>query len=81
MLASLLECPVFLFFCLGRRGAYHLHYEPFADKVALERSTRRRELEALAGRYAGRLSYYCTQAPLLWGNLYRFWGDPEVGKP
>ena len=81
VLASVLECPVFLFFCLGRGGAYDIHYEAFAEKVELERATRRRDLAALAGRYAERLSYYCTQAPLLWGNIYGFWGDPEVGGP
>ncbi|HKP94988.1 MAG TPA: acyltransferase [Fibrobacteria bacterium] len=81
VLASVLECPVFLFFCLGRGGAYDIHYEPFSERVVLNRNTRREDLAALAGRYAERLSYYCTLAPLLWGNIYRFWGDPEVGKP
>jgi predicted LPLAT superfamily acyltransferase len=81
VLASVLECPVFLFFCLGRNGRYDIHYEAFAERVTLNRATRREDLAALAGRYAERLSYYCTLAPLLWGNIYRFWGDPEVGKP
>ncbi len=81
VLAWLLECPVFLFFCLGRNGVYDIHYEPFADKVELDRAKRRPQLAQLAGRYAERLSYYCTRAPLLWGNSYRFWGDPEDGRP
>lgn len=81
VLASVLECPVFLFFCIGRNGRYDIHYEPFAERITLNRASRREDLAALAARYAGRLSYYCTLAPLLWGNLYRFWGDPEVGKP
>jgi predicted LPLAT superfamily acyltransferase len=81
VLASVLECPVFLLFCLGKGGSYDIHYEPFADRVSLDRKTRGETLAGLAGRYADRLSHYCTLAPLLWGNIYGFWGDPEVGKP
>lgn len=80
VLASLLECPVFLFFCLGGNGSYDSYYEAFADRIVLDRSRRREQLEALAGRFAGRLSYYCTLAPLLWGNVYDFWELPESVK-
>jgi predicted LPLAT superfamily acyltransferase len=79
VLASVLECPVFLLFCLGGNGSFDIHYEPFAEKLTLNRATRREELAALARRYAERLSHYCTLAPLSWGNVYRFWGDGKVG--
>ncbi len=81
VLASLLECPVFLFFCLGRGTSYDIYYESFAEKIILNRVTRSEELQALANQYAERLSYYCTLAPLLWGNIYPFWEDSELGKP
>ena len=81
VLASLLECPVFLLFCLGTAGAYDIHYEPFADQVSLDRATRREQLAGWARRYADRLAHYCTLAPLLWSNVYDFWGAPEAARP
>ena len=80
VLASLLECPVFLIFCLGGAGAYDLHYEPFAERLTLERSRRREQLAEYARRFAGRLSHYCTVAPLLWSNVYPFWNAPEAAR-
>jgi predicted LPLAT superfamily acyltransferase len=81
VLASLLECPVFLIFCLGGAGAYDIHYELFAERLALDRSRRREELAGWARRYAERLAHYCTLAPLLWSNVYGFWGAPEAARP
>lgn len=81
VLASVLECPVFLFFCFGREGhpgEYDLHYEPFAERVTLDRATRRERLGGYARRYAERLAHYCTLAPLHWGNVYDFWADPSA---
>lgn len=80
VLASLLECPVFLVYCLGGAGAYHLHYEQFAERLVLERSRRREILAECARRYADRLSHWCTVAPLLWSNVYPFWNAPEAAR-
>lgn len=80
ILASLLECPVFLIFCLGGAGAYDLHYEPFAERLLLDRSRRREQLADCARRFAGRLAHYCTVAPLLWSNVYPFWNAPEAAR-
>lgn len=80
VLASLLECPVFLIFCLGGAGRYQLHYEPFAERIILERARRRQQLDDCARRFADRLAHYCTVAPLLWSNVYPFWNDPEAAR-
>jgi predicted LPLAT superfamily acyltransferase len=78
VLASLLECPVFLFFCLGEAGRFRLHYEPFAERVELPRVARPQALAALARRYAARLEAYTLSDPLHWGNFYPFWREPEA---
>ncbi len=80
VLASLLDCPVFLIFCLGSADAYDIHYEPFAERLTLERANRREVLAGWVRRYADRLAHYCTLAPLLWSNVYDFWGAPEAAR-
>lgn len=76
ILASLLDCPVYLFFCLrggGRADAYTLHFEPFAERVDLPRGTRGQALQTYLQRYARRLEHYCLLAPEQWFNFYDFW--------
>jgi predicted LPLAT superfamily acyltransferase len=73
ILAALLECPVYLFFCLKEEGGYRIHLEPFADRIVLPRAQRARRLEELAQRYAARLEAYCLRAPYQWFNFYRYW--------
>jgi len=41
VLASLLECPVYLLFCLKIGGKYRVSIEPFADPLVLPRHERR----------------------------------------
>jgi len=77
ILASLLKCPVYLFFCLaegeGARRRYHIHFEHFAERIELPRHSRGAALQALTQRYADRLAHYCRRAPLQWFNFYDFW--------
>jgi len=75
VLASVLECPVHLYFCLGGSGAWDMHYEPFAERVSLPRGHRERAAQALAARFAERLGHYCGQAPLQWGNFHSPWSE------
>jgi predicted LPLAT superfamily acyltransferase len=75
VLASVLECPVHLYFCLGGAGRWDMHFEPFADKVLLPRGGREQAAQALAARYAERLGYYCSLAPLEWGNFHSPWSE------
>ena len=76
VLAALLECPVFLIFCLRRAGHHHVYFERFADRVEWQRRERDAVLADLAQRFAGRLEHHLCLEPLQWFNFYPFWrGD------
>lgn len=73
ILASLLDCPVYLFFCLPQGDGYCLHFEPFAEHIELPRKDRQATLEGYVQRYADRLADYCALAPLQWFNFFDYW--------
>ncbi len=75
ILASLLECPVYLLFCLKIGGKYRVSVEPFADPLVLPRAERRAALERAIVRYAERLEAHCLLAPMQWFNFFDFWGQ------
>ena len=77
ILASLLDCPVYLFFCLREKSenshSYRIHLELFADRIDLPRRMRLPRLQEYMQRYAKRLEHHCLQAPEQWFNFYDFW--------
>ena len=73
ILASLLDCPVYLFFCLREDTGYRIHLEPFAERIELPRRDRLAHLQGYMQQYARRLEHYCLQAPEQWFNFYNFW--------
>jgi predicted LPLAT superfamily acyltransferase len=73
VLAHLLECPVYLMFCLRENGHHRLYFERFAERIELPRRERAAALAELAARYAARLEFYCLRDPLQWYNFYNFW--------
>lgn len=77
ILASLLECPVYLVFGLretrGSRPRYRIHLERFAERIDLPRRERLVRLQEYLQRYAQRLEHYCRLAPEQWFNFYDFW--------
>ncbi|MEO7996367.1 MAG: acyltransferase [Gemmatimonadaceae bacterium] len=73
VLASLLECPTYLLFCLPEQGTYHVYFERFHERIVLRRANREAALSTLATEFAARLAHYCRQAPLQWFNFYDFW--------
>jgi predicted LPLAT superfamily acyltransferase len=75
VLASLLECPVYLLFCMKIDGRYRVFLEPFADPLVLPRAARSEALEAAIQRYAARLEAHCLLAPTQWFNFFDFWGQ------
>jgi predicted LPLAT superfamily acyltransferase len=75
VLAHLLECPVYLFFCLKEGERYRVHLEHFAERVILPRRERQSALAGYAQRYARRLEAYCQRAPLQWFNFFDFWQE------
>jgi predicted LPLAT superfamily acyltransferase len=76
VLAALLECPVYLFFCLREGDGYRIHLERFAERVELPRAEREARLAELTQRYAARLESYCLRAPYQWFNFYSYWQAP-----
>ena len=73
VLASLLECPVYLLFCLKIDGQYRVFLEPFADPLVLPRAGRQEALQRAIERYAARLEAHCLLAPTQWFNFFDFW--------
>lgn len=73
ILASLLECPVYLFFCLRDKNDYRIHFEQFSESIRLPRHHRQAHLQAYIQQYALRLEAYCLSAPYQWFNFFDFW--------
>lgn len=73
VMASLFECPVYLLFVLRHGDHNHVYFEPFAERITLERSTCDAAIAAYAQRFARRLEHYVRLEPLQWFNFYPFW--------
>jgi predicted LPLAT superfamily acyltransferase len=80
VLASVLQCPVYLLFsmCTGQRS--EVHFELFRESLHLPRKAREAMLAELAAAYAARLQYHCMRAPLEWFNFYDFWQLPDISR-
>ncbi|HVI89003.1 MAG TPA: glycosyltransferase [Dongiaceae bacterium] len=73
ILGSLLECPVYLLFCLREDTRYRLYFEKFADAISLPRSERAERLRFYAEKFAARLQDYALRDPFQWFNFFDFW--------
>ncbi|MTV37925.1 LpxL/LpxP family acyltransferase [Duganella radicis] len=80
VLASVLQCPVFLLFSIRRGDKSEVYFERFRDEVRIPRQGRDAALNALAADYAQRLQHYTLRAPLQWFNYYDFWHLPQLEK-
>jgi len=76
ILAAVLGAPVMLAFGIwtGPRR-YSIRFEPFADRLVLNRATREADLAASAARYAARLEAVARAHPENWFNFYDFWEE------
>lgn len=75
-LAHAVKAPIVQFFGLYRGGnRYEIHFEPFADEVTLNGSTREQDIQQWTQRYAERLEHYCHIASDNWFNFYDFWQE------
>lgn len=73
ILASLLKCPVYTFFCLKQQGKQAIYFEHFSDMLTFPRKTREQTMQQTIQRYAERLEHYCLMEPLQWFNFFDFW--------
>ncbi|NML59990.1 acyltransferase [Massilia sp. RP-1-19] len=81
VMASVLQCPIYLLFCQrAQDGDYDVHFELLRESVRLPRAGRDAALTELARDYAARLEYHCLRSPLQWFNFYEFWQLPNLDK-
>jgi predicted LPLAT superfamily acyltransferase/GT2 family glycosyltransferase len=76
ILAHLMGCPVYLFFCLAEGGRYRLRFELFAERIELPRQGREERIAHYAQAYARQLESCCLSAPDQWFNFFDFWRPP-----
>jgi predicted LPLAT superfamily acyltransferase len=77
VLASVLQCPIYLMFSARTGTGFDVHFEHLCDSVRLARKDRDGQLARLALAYAARLQHYCLRTPLEWFNFYDFWQQPN----
>jgi predicted LPLAT superfamily acyltransferase len=76
VLAHLLECPVYLMFCMRQEGGYGLYFEMFAERITLPRRDKQAAITEWAARYAKRLESFCLIDPFQWYNFFDYWQSP-----
>lgn len=78
VLASLLQCPVYMLFSMrtGRRS--EIHFERLRETIRVPRKERQQAFAAMAQDYAARLEHFCLRAPFQWFNFYEFWRLPDM---
>jgi predicted LPLAT superfamily acyltransferase len=76
LLGAAVKTPVMLAFGLYSGGnRYDLHFEPFAERVVVDRRRRAEDLAQILQRFADRLAHYARLAPYNWFNFYDFWNN------
>lgn len=78
VLASLLQCPVYLLHCFRDAGGYRLVMEFFDEKIELPRDNRQLAFETCAQKFATALERQVARAPLQWFNFFDFWSDEDL---
>jgi predicted LPLAT superfamily acyltransferase len=73
ILASIMECPVYLLSCVRDGAGYRVTMELFAQKIELPRHARQPAIAAHAARYAQWLEAQCLAHPYQFYNFYDFW--------
>jgi predicted LPLAT superfamily acyltransferase len=85
LLAAAVKTPVMLAFGLyGGGNRYDLYFEPFAERLIINRNRRAEDLAQILQRFADRLAHYARLAPYNWFNFYDFWNnvaDPAAVTP
>jgi predicted LPLAT superfamily acyltransferase len=77
VMASVLDCPLYMLFSRRAGERHELHFELLRESVRLPRKDREAALALLAADYAARLEFHCVRSPLEWFNFYDFWDLPD----
>ncbi|MEN9357452.1 MAG: hypothetical protein RL695_1623, partial [Pseudomonadota bacterium] len=75
ILAALLECPVYTFFCAKWAEGYRIHFDLFAERIELPRARREAAIAGYVQHYADSLAARCAQTPFQWFNFFDFWAS------
>lgn len=73
ILSGLLDCPVYMMFCLRQQDRYRVYVEPFTASLKGPRAGRAARLDAAVAQYSERLEHYVGLAPMQWFNFFDFW--------
>lgn len=73
ILASLLQCPVYVLACIHEGEGYRLHFTPLADRIVLPRRARDAAMRVYAQRYVDALTDVLVRSPYDWFNFFPFW--------
>jgi predicted LPLAT superfamily acyltransferase len=82
ILASLMDCPVYMMFCFKndqKTRPFEVIFEAFDRPFTFSRKNRQQMLEIQMTKYVERLSFYSLKYPYQWYNFFDFWHhDDEV---
>ncbi|MDO6426638.1 acyltransferase [Thalassotalea sp. 1_MG-2023] len=78
ILAALLDCPIYWFFCFKEKGGFHVIFEHVSNGLSLPRKQRDIILKEVITAYAERLAYYAVRYPFQWFNFFDFWQKDET---
>lgn len=78
LLASMMNCPVILWFGLYQGGRrYDIYFERLAERIYIDRKRRQEDIQLWTQRYANRLEHYLRDAPYNWFNFYDYWHEDQ----
>jgi predicted LPLAT superfamily acyltransferase len=81
LLASLLECPVWLLACLHHGTGYRVSIERMAERIVLPRATRQQAIDAWVAHYAAWIEARLRESPYDWFNFFPFWDQAPHALP
>jgi len=80
ILASILQCPVFLLFCARSGEHFEVEFIPFSERVILPRASRSDAIQAYIDDFALNLEKWVYRHPYQWYNFYDFWRSDSSSK-
>lgn len=77
VLASLLQCPVYLMHCFYAEKQYHVSVEFFENELRFSRKNGQRDYAVAAQKFALALEQQVARLPLQWFNFFDFWSTRD----
>ncbi|MFT4928005.1 MAG: putative LPLAT superfamily acyltransferase [Phenylobacterium sp.] len=80
ILAALMDCPVYMMFCMKESQGFKVIFDEFEHPFKGPRKQRQQMLLQNIGCYVKQLEHYCLKYPYQWFNFFDFWLDDEQVK-